>query len=88
MQGLPFAEAPPRATPANSVADPRKPEAMSNKSASRFAFISSDTPDARTALESLSKRYGQTPLEEADIVVGLGGDGFLLQALRDSMGTG
>ncbi|MFC3207938.1 NAD kinase [Aquamicrobium soli] len=61
---------------------------MNHKSASRFAFISSDTPDARTAVESLSKRYGQTPLEEADVVVALGGDGFLLQALRETMGTG
>lgn len=88
MHDLPFAETPPHATPTKSVAYPRKPEAMSNKSASRFAFISSDTPDARTALESLSKRYGQTPMEEADIVVALGGDGFLLQTLRDTMGTG
>ncbi len=56
--------------------------------ASRFAFISSDTPDARAALESLSARYGQLPVAEADIVVALGGDGFLLQALRETMSTG
>ncbi len=61
---------------------------MSNKNASRFSFISSDTADARAALDSLSKRYGQSSFEDADIVVALGGDGFLLQALRDTMGTG
>jgi len=61
---------------------------MSHKSASRFAFVSSGTPDAKAALESLSKRYGQASLEEADIVVALGGDGFLLQTLRETMGTG
>ena len=61
---------------------------MNSKNIGRFAFISSDTPDARAAFDSLSKRYGQTPLDEADIVVALGGDGFLLQALRDTMGTG
>src|SRR5690606_188871 len=60
----------------------------SSKSVSRIAFISSDTPDAKAALESLSKRYGQTPVQDADVVVALGGDGFLLQTLRDTMGTG
>lgn len=55
---------------------------------SNFAFISSDTSDARAALQSLSARYGQRTPEEADIVVALGGDGFLLQTLRDTMGTG
>lgn len=55
---------------------------------SNFAFISSDTSDARAALQSLSARYGQRTTEEADIVVALGGDGFLLQTLRDTMGTG
>ena len=57
-------------------------------SVSNFAFISSDTSDAQAALQSLSARYGQRPAEEADIVVALGGDGFLLQTLRDTMGTG
>ncbi|TPO02154.1 NAD kinase, partial [Mesorhizobium sp. CU2] len=56
--------------------------------ASRFAFVSSDTDDARAALETLSARYGQLPLGEAEIVIALGGDGFLLQTLRDTMSTG
>ena len=29
-----------------------------------------------------------TPVEDADVVVALGGDGFLLQTLRETMGTG
>lgn len=53
-----------------------------------LAFISSDTADARAAVEELSARYGQTPVAEADVVVPLGGDGFLLQTLRDTMSTG
>ncbi len=61
-------------------------EAMSKDS--RFAFVSSDTPDARAALENLSARYGQRSVDEADIVVALGGDGFLLQTLRETMSTG
>ena len=28
------------------------------------------------------------PIADADVVVALGGDGFLLQTLRDTMGTG
>ncbi|TIO99704.1 MAG: NAD kinase, partial [Mesorhizobium sp.] len=59
-----------------------------SKAASRFAFVSSDTDDARAALQSLSSRYGQISFAEADIIVALGGDGFLLQTLRDTMSTG
>ncbi|TIT78552.1 MAG: NAD kinase [Mesorhizobium sp.] len=59
-----------------------------SKEASRFAFVSSDTDDARAALETLSARYGQIPVAEAEIVIALGGDGFLLQTLRDTMSTG
>ena len=59
-----------------------------SQTASRIAFVSSDTADAKTALESLSARYGQSSIEDAGIVVALGGDGFLLQTLRDTMGTG
>ncbi|MER9213468.1 NAD kinase [Mesorhizobium sp. M0663] len=59
-----------------------------SKTASRFAFVSSGTADANAALESLSARYGQASVEEAGIVVALGGDGFLLQTLRETMSTG
>src|SRR5438128_989246 len=65
----------------------RPPGAMS-KAANRFAFVSSDTDDARAALETLSARYGQMPVADAEIVIALGGDGFLLQTLRDTMSTG
>lgn len=54
----------------------------------KIAFVSSDAPDAEEAAASLSARYGNTPVDEADIIVALGGDGFLLQMLRDTMGTG
>src|SRR5690606_9525968 len=48
----------------------------------------SDVPDAEEAAALLSARYGNTPLAEADVIVALGGDGFLLQTLRETMGTG
>ena len=64
-----------------------RPEAM-NKPNVTFAFVSSGTDDARQAAASLSASYGSAPVAEADVVVALGGDGFLLQTLRDTMGTG
>ncbi len=58
------------------------------KAPARFAFISSDTPDAKAALSELSAQYGNVDVDKAEIVIALGGDGFLLQTLRDTMGTG
>ena len=54
----------------------------------RFAFISSDNADALAARETLAAHYGQASMEDADVVVALGGDGFLLQTLRETMGSG
>jgi NAD+ kinase len=53
-----------------------------------FAFVSSDVPDAEQAARELIGVYGQTPRADADVIVALGGDGFLLQTLRDTMGSG
>lgn len=54
----------------------------------KLAFVSSDADDAREAADRLSARYGQAIAGEADVIVALGGDGFLLQTLRDTMGSG
>lgn len=48
----------------------------------RLAFIATDTPEAREALSRLTARYGAVPLGEAEVVVALGGDGFLLESLH------
>jgi NAD+ kinase len=53
----------------------------------RLAFVSSDADDARAACARLTARYGQASTAEADVIVALGGDGFLLQTLRETMGT-
>ncbi|WP_378951817.1 NAD kinase [Mesorhizobium sp. ANAO-SY3R2] len=53
-----------------------------------FSFASSGTPEADAAVQRLAQRYGQMPAAEADIIVALGGDGFLLQTLRETMSTG
>ena len=43
----------------------------------------SDAPVAEEALAALTARFGQVPAEEADVVVALGGDGFMLETLKD-----
>jgi NAD+ kinase len=53
-----------------------------------LAFVTSDASDAREAAARLSARYGQAGIEEAQIVVALGGDGFMLQTLRETMSSG
>jgi len=51
-----------------------------------FHFVSSDTPKAVKARRELVRHYGQTPIEQADVIIVLGGDGTMLRALRDFMG--
>jgi NAD+ kinase len=53
-----------------------------------LAFIAADTPEAKAAAFHLAALYGQENEAEADVVVALGGDGFMLQALHTYMGTG
>ena len=67
--------------------DSPRPEAM-KRATNTFAFVSSSTEDARAAAKRLASIYGQTEIAEADVVVALGGDGFLLQTLRETMSTG
>jgi NAD+ kinase len=51
----------------------------------KIAFVASDVPDAREALERLVKLYGNVPAESADAIIALGGDGLMLQTLHAHM---
>jgi len=51
----------------------------------RISFIASQTAEAQEALRRLSARYTQTPSREADVIVALGGDGLMLQALHETV---
>jgi NAD+ kinase len=51
----------------------------------RIAFVASDAPEARAALERLVRSYGNVPVKSADAVVALGGDGLMLQTLHAHM---
>ncbi len=48
----------------------------------KLAFLASERPEAQEALERLSERYGQSETDEAEVVVALGGDGFMLEVLH------
>lgn len=48
----------------------------------RIAFVASEVPEAIEAQAALIKRYGETDPAEADVIVALGGDGFMLQTLH------
>lgn len=53
-------------------------------SSKRIAFRASSAPAAQQALEALTGRYGQHAPDAADVVVALGGDGFMLQTLHET----
>ncbi|WP_137699450.1 NAD kinase [Marimonas lutisalis] len=48
----------------------------------KIAFTASDAPVAQTARAALTGRYGNVPEEQADVIVALGGDGFMLHTLH------
>jgi len=54
----------------------------------KIAFVAGPHPRARAALRELEERYPPVPVEEADIIVALGGDGFMLQAMRNLLPRG
>jgi len=53
-----------------------------------IAFIASRTDRARMAQERLARRYDGVAPEEAQIIVALGGDGFMLETLHRFLGRG
>ncbi|NMM44731.1 NAD kinase [Rhodospirillaceae bacterium KN72] len=61
---------------------------LSKKADLKIAIVASDTPRAKEAVSALRKRF---PVEDdpstADVIVALGGDGFMLQTLRRFIGT-
>lgn len=48
----------------------------------RIHFNASARPQAQDALALMVRRYGQHPIEGADVLVCLGGDGWMLETLR------
>ncbi|MBT2129956.1 NAD kinase [Aliiroseovarius lamellibrachiae] len=50
----------------------------------RIAFLASEAQVAQAAWDELTARYGNVSPEKADVIVALGGDGFMLQTLHDT----
>ena len=73
-------------THAPDAAEAAAPE--SGRAFERIALVASETPRAQEALEHLTAQGDNVPLEEADVVVVLGGDGFMLQTLHTMLDAG
>ncbi|MGF1609486.1 MAG: NAD kinase [Kiloniellales bacterium] len=54
----------------------------------RFAFVAADTEEAQAALGRLRERYDSVPPEQAEVIVALGGDGFMLETLHAHLDRG
>jgi NAD+ kinase len=55
---------------------------------SRLAFVASDRPEAEEARERLTARYGDVGQDQAQVIVALGGDGFMLETLHRHISSG
>jgi NAD+ kinase len=51
----------------------------------KVGFRAADTPEAQAALAELRLRYDQAPPAEAEMIVALGGDGFMLETLHTTI---
>ncbi|MBB5516339.1 NAD+ kinase [Rubricella aquisinus] len=49
-----------------------------------ISFVASHAQEAELARQALVSLYGDCAVEEADVIVALGGDGFMLQTLHDT----
>ena len=54
----------------------------------KLHFIAAQQPEAQTAYDECVKRYGQNDLQEADVIIALGGDGMMLQTVKELLNSG
>ena len=54
----------------------------------RLAFVASPTDNSQGALDELCASYGTCDPDDADVIVALGGDGFMLEILHANMDRG
>jgi len=53
-----------------------------------IAFTASERPEAQEGRARLIARYGDVPVSEAEVIVALGGDGFMLETFHEHMSLG
>ena len=58
---------------------------MFNPKRIKINFYSAETKKADVALKNLKKKYKNYPINKADVIVALGGDGTILSALHKSI---
>lgn len=61
---------------------------MIGSASKRLAFVASDRPEAIEARDRLAERYGESPMADAQVIVALGGDGFMLETLHANLSIG
>jgi NAD+ kinase len=71
----------PDQTPSPAVKRPAK------STVNRLAFLASTRPEAQAARARLAQRYGDLPIADAQVIVALGGDGFMLETLHEHLGS-
>jgi NAD+ kinase len=54
----------------------------------RLTFVASSRPEALEARDQLVARYGDAGLDNAQVIVALGGDGFMLETVHELMHSG
>jgi NAD+ kinase len=54
----------------------------------RLTFVASTRPEAEEARDRLAARYGDAGIGDAQVIVALGGDGFMLETVHEFMGSG
>ena len=54
----------------------------------RIAVVAAETDTAQQALEELCEQYPCVPPERAEIIIPLGGDGFMLETLHRFLSRG
>ena len=54
----------------------------------KLSFVASEAEDAQSAKDKLVGIYGNAETSEADAIVALGGDGFMLQTQHEFMNSG
>jgi NAD+ kinase len=59
-----------------------EPATREQEMGKKLAFVASRGQKAREARDELAARYGAVPESEADVIIALGGDGFMLATLH------
>lgn len=54
----------------------------------KLHFVSSQAPEAIKAAQKLKHLFGQTPREDTDVIVALGGDGLMLETVHTVLESG